>query len=156
MSIFAESAFIPGPRRRGATRRLALLAAVFTIWTVPAFAGRAEQKRESYSGQNDFQVFCSSCHGVAGKGDGTLAGSLRKRPSDLTKLAQRNDGSFPTDIVNRIIDGRKSVAGHLTPDMPAWSDVFARSRESDGLEAAGARVDALVKYLESLQEKAER
>ena len=60
------------------------------------------------------------------------------------------------DIVNQIIDDRKSVALHLRPDMPAWSDVFARSRESDSPEAAGARVDALVKYLESLQEKAER
>jgi len=31
-----------------------------------------------------------SCHGAAGKGDGVIAGSLKRRPADLTQLAKKN------------------------------------------------------------------
>ena len=42
---------------------------------------------------------------------------------------------------------------HGDSDMPAWGDVFAKSRESAGPENAAARISTLVKYLESLQVK---
>lgn len=45
------------------------------------------------------------------------------------------------------------VSGHGGPDMPVWGDVFAQSRESQGAEGVKARIESLVKYLESIQEK---
>jgi len=100
------------------------------------------------SSQTDFQSFCASCHGATGKGDGVLAGALRKRPSDLTRLTIRNEGVYPAEAVLKIIDG-----GHETADMPAWKDVFAKSQDSAGVDAAKTRMRSLVKFLETLQQK---
>ncbi len=100
-------------------------------------------------------MFCGACHGAGGKGDGPAAKSFRKRPPDLTQLAKRNDGTFPADRVFKIIDGRTPVSGHGGPDMPVWGDVFAQSRESQTPDDVKARIEALVKYLETIQEKRE-
>ena len=97
-------------------------------------------------------MYCSSCHGAEARGDGALAKSLKVRPADLTQLARRNDGVFPADKVFQIIDGRKGVA-HNNSDMPAWGDVFGKASESAGAANTAARIDTLVKYLETLQAK---
>jgi mono/diheme cytochrome c family protein len=126
-----------------------LLTVGFTVGlALPRVATAGPQTPSSYSGPADYQVFCASCHGAAAKGDGVIAGSLRKRPADLTQLSKKNGGVFPADATFKIID-----AGHETADMPAWSAVLAKSQESAGEEAAKARIRALVKYLETLQPK---
>lgn len=51
------------------------------------------------TGAEDFLDYCSACHGPSGKGDGELAGTLSKKPADLTRLAARNGGAFPTTRV---------------------------------------------------------
>jgi mono/diheme cytochrome c family protein len=98
-----------------------------------------------------FQTYCASCHGTSARGDGPLADALRKRPADLTQIAQRSKGVFPSELVYRIIDGRQPVKGHGGPDMPVWGDVF--SRTSGGADEASitTRIEALVRYLEGLQ-----
>jgi len=53
----------------------------------------------------------------------------------------------------KVIDGRRPVSGHGGPDMPVWGDVFAQSRDSRSAEDVKARIDAIVKYLETIQEK---
>jgi mono/diheme cytochrome c family protein len=111
-------------------------------------AAAAPQTASPYSGSADYRTFCTSCHGTAGKGDGTLAGSLRKRPADLTQISKKNGGLFPQDQVFKLID-----AGHENADMPAWTVVLANSQESAGIEAAQARIRQLVKYIETLQPK---
>ena len=103
---------------------------------------------QPYSGQGDYQVFCTSCHGASGKGDGVIAGSLRKRPADLTVLSKKHDGVFPSDVVFTTIQ-----VGHEKNDMPAWFDVLQKSQESVGPDAAKARIRSLVEYLETLQPK---
>jgi len=57
------------------------------------------ETREQTSGPADFAAFCASCHGAGGKGDGELAAGLDKKPADLTGLAARNGGAFPTTRV---------------------------------------------------------
>ena len=109
-------------------------------------------QRQPYSGNGDYQAYCSSCHGPEGKGDGVIAKSLKKRPSDLTQLAKRHNGVFPADDVFKAVDGRKGSA-HADTDMPAWADVFAKSSESAGAEKAASRIDVLVNYLQTLQLK---
>jgi Cytochrome C oxidase, cbb3-type, subunit III len=106
-----------------------------------------------FSGAADFQAYCASCHGPAAKGDGVIATSLVKRPPDLTRLAKRHDDVFPEERVFKMIDGRSPATSHRAPDMPAWGDVFAKAIESAGPEAAAARITALVRYLEMIQEK---
>ena len=102
---------------------------------------------------DEYRVFCGSCHGPEGKGDGPAAKSLRKRPADLTQLAKRNEGTYPADRAFKVIDGRVPVNGHGGPDMPAWGPIFSQSRESQTPEDVKARIDALVRYVETLQEK---
>ena len=46
-----------------------------------------------------FRTYCASCHGALGRGDGPLADQLRYRPADLTAIARRNGGEFPTELV---------------------------------------------------------
>ena len=132
-------------------RTLAILTAtcVAAAWlgTPPVSA------EQTYSGNGDYQVFCASCHGATAKGDGVIAKSLAKRPSDLTQLTARNNGEFPEEKVARTIDGRELESAHGNADMPAWGDVFAKSQESQGPEAAKARITALVQYLKTIQEK---
>ena len=128
--------------------RLAMLTAACAVGLTSAVALANGAQTTTFSSANDFQSFCSSCHGTTGKGDGVLAGSLKKRPSDLTLLTIKSAGVFPADAVLKIIDG-----GHETNDMPAWKDVFAKSQESAGADAAQTRMRSLVSYLETMQQK---
>jgi cytochrome c553 len=136
-------------RQENNMKLLALLTAACAVALASTrVAAQAPQNPESYSGRADFQTFCASCHGASGKGDGTLAGALRKRPADLTQLAKKRDGVFPAEAVFTAIE-----AGHEKNDMPAWAAVLEKSQESSGPEAARARIRSLVKYLETLQPK---
>jgi mono/diheme cytochrome c family protein len=103
------------------------------------------------SGSYVFRTYCAVCHGASGRGDGPLADQLRYRPADLTQLARRNGGQFPTELVVRIVDGRKSVKGHGGPDMPVWGDAFRNVDTSFDEAAAQERIRAVVDYLSTIQ-----
>lgn len=98
-----------------------------------------------------FRTYCASCHGTSARGDGPLADSMRRRPANLTEIAKRNQGSFPKDIVYRVIDGRQKVAGHGGPDMPVWGDAFLRTSDATDEASVKHRIQALVDYLETVQ-----
>jgi hypothetical protein len=106
------------------------------------------QSPQSYSGSADYQAFCASCHGDSAHGDGVVAASLRTKPPDLTQLKAKNDGVFPAARVLKLVND-----GHDSAGMPAWGEVFAKSQQSVGSEAARLRIEALVEYLRALQPK---
>ena len=55
------------------------------------------------TGSQDFEALCSACHGPTGVGDGPAAEGLDAKPADLTGLAARNGGTFPTaQVMNKI------------------------------------------------------
>jgi mono/diheme cytochrome c family protein len=91
---------------------------------------------------------CASCHGATALGDGPFRFALRTAPPNLTTLAQRNGGTFPRDRVSRVIEGA-GVPAHGAREMPVWGVVFRRLRSRD--PGAGAQIDALVRFLESIQ-----
>jgi mono/diheme cytochrome c family protein len=100
-----------------------------------------------------FVTYCSSCHGTAGHGDGPVADDLKVRPADLTQLAKATDGAFIAQRIQRMIDGRdRYIKGHGSIEMPVWGDAFKRR---DGLseEAIKARIGAIVRYLQSIQQR---
>jgi mono/diheme cytochrome c family protein len=103
------------------------------------------------TGGYTFKTYCATCHGGDGKGDGQLAKLLTVKPTDLTQIAARNDGKFPTDDVRARIDGRQFVPPHGTSDMPVWGDAFSQSEQAGGQEAVKARIDELVEYLRGIQ-----
>lgn len=115
--------------------------------TVPA----GLEMTQRVTGRSTFETYCVMCHGNEGRGDGRLAGHMNRKPSDLTEIAKRNGGEFPSEIVFKTIDGRKPVKGHGGPDMPAWGDTFLKSREGGDANAVRDTITSLVEYLESVQ-----
>ncbi len=93
------------------------------------------------------------CHGLAARGDGPLAEQLKKRPPDLTQFAKQNGGKFPAEMVYKIIDGRQGVSGHGGKDMPIWGEAFKATHDGFSEDSVKKRIDALVEFLESLQER---
>lgn len=130
---------------------LGSIAVVVVMTTSTAAQDVSKSPDIRFSGATLFDDYCKACHGVRAMGDGPLAPLLRKRPADLTLLAQRNGGAFSAEMVSRIIDGRKPLAGHGGGDMPVWGEAFGKT--SDGADATPAKIAALVAYLESVQRK---
>lgn len=112
---------------------------------------RSSESRES--GATLFRTYCASCHGTDARGAGPMTTQLRRLPPSLTSFAVRNGGVFPSERVRRIIDGR-DIPAHGTLEMPVWGDAFKRTREGLSEEAAAGRIDAIVRYLDSIQERA--
>ena len=133
----------------------AAVAGAFFILVSATMDGAAQnsqsQSKPAFSGSLLFANYCATCHGERATGDGPLAANLRKQPANLTLLARRNGGVFSHEMVARIIDGRKPLAGHGGGDMPAWGDAFGRSAENP--ESTSSKINALVTFLETLQQK---
>ena len=106
-----------------------------------------------FVGSDLFRNYCAVCHGTSARGDGPLADKMKRRPPDLTQFSIQNGGTFPASMVSSIIDGRRPVAGHGGPDMPVWGDAFKSSQAGGNEAAVKARIDELVRYLETLQQK---
>jgi mono/diheme cytochrome c family protein len=122
-------------------------AVVLTVCALPAAAQGA-----SINGADLFKSYCVACHGADAKGTGPLASTLKRKPADLTALAGTNGGTFPSDIVGRIIDGRNPVKGHGGGDMPVWGEALLKTQGGAGSETAVRdRIDALVDYLRTVQ-----
>jgi mono/diheme cytochrome c family protein len=127
--------------------------AITLPWVVPVSASQQTAGSKSVpAGSGLFSTYCVVCHGADGKGTGPLADSLKRRPADLTLLAKNNGGTYPREMVAKIIDGREGVKGHGGGDMPVWGDAFERSADA-GPQAVSDRIDALVEYLAGMQAK---
>jgi mono/diheme cytochrome c family protein len=100
-------------------------------------------------GMSVYGELCASCHGRSGHGDGPRIQELTGKPTDLTRLAQRNGWTFPAESVARVIDG--SDRAHQTSEMPRWGDVFRGDQALADEAAVTERVNALTLYLEFIQ-----
>ena len=131
-----------------------------------AAAARAE---DLDVGKSEFQSSCASCHGSDGKGNGPVSQQLKVPPPDLTILAKKNNGVFPTNAVYETIYGSKTIAAHGTREMPIWGfrfnpiaslphivdppyDVLDPSRELREV-VVRTRILAVIDYLNRIQEK---
>ena len=99
-----------------------------------------------------FKTWCATCHGLTAQGNGPLAPVMKHPVPDLTQIAARNGGVFPSARIRRIVDGR-DVPSHGERDMPVWGTAFRTSKEGLTEAAANARIDAIVRYLEGIQNR---
>jgi len=132
---------------------LALLAALVALLVGIA---RAEEEEPAYSALNGsytYRVYCANCHGTEGRGDGYIADTLRVTPTDLTRLAARNGGEFPTERVWKLIDGRAEVKAHGRREMPLWGDVFLwpEGDSPERRQLVKRKIGELVEHLRSIQ-----
>lgn len=135
-----------------------LLAASLVLAGLGASSSRvlAEEKKQDAppaaaasveNGGRTFMRYCALCHGLDGTGLGPLAESLQKMPPDLTKIAERNGGTFPEAKVKEIIE-TGGVKSHGMMAMLAWGKVF---NEEIGKDQQGRVIDELAAYLATLQ-----
>jgi len=108
------------------------------------------------SGQQLYQKFCASCHGTSARGDGPIASALKTKPADLTLIARRYGGQFPTKRIEETVDGRVAVTAHGPSAMPVWGEEFTRSQAGDPIAERDAAqvIHKIVEYLRSLQRDA--
>jgi len=104
------------------------------------------------SGVEMYKSYCAVCHGVDGMGNGPAASALKVPPTDLTTLAAKNSGKYPSMRVAAILRGEEVLAAHGTKDMPIWGNLFWSLSSGHETEVQ-QRVSNLNKYLESLQKK---
>ena len=114
-------------------------------------AQRSERLRRLMDGEEIFRAYCSTCHGVDGRGQGPTAAALSTPPADLTLIALRNGGAFPHDrIVRFVTNGDPSRPVHGNKDMPVWGPNLALAPGAD--RPLSQRIEDVVWYLESLQQ----
>jgi mono/diheme cytochrome c family protein len=126
---------------------LLLAATILVSRPVPAAS------QEAWRGAALFHQYCASCHGEKGTGKGPVAAYLTVPPADLTRTAERADGTFPRDQITRIIAGEENPPGHGTRTMPVWGEQLQEGVIGSVRKQAVARgrIAFLVDYLESLQ-----
>ena len=138
-----------------------ILAFIVPVILVVCSAASAQQKEIKHvtakptsasSGKEMYTNYCASCHGQDAKGTGPAAEALKVPPADLTLLAHKNNGKYPSDRVASVLRGQANLAAHGNAEMPVWGPIFWKmsgGREGD----VALRVSNLTKYLESLQAK---
>jgi mono/diheme cytochrome c family protein len=134
-----------------------IVAGAFGLAAATAFAAGEATKGPSF-GKAQFEARCATCHGKTGKGGGPSAQELSMKVPDLTTLAKRNGGAFPTDLAWQKIDGRP-VKYDLTRQMPVWGSDFRHEAMVDAKRAAApesyvaAEISSILAYLKSIQVK---
>ena len=128
------------------------------------------QAGDSDVGKSEFQSSCASCHGTDGKGKGPVSGLLKVPPADLTVLAKKNNGVFPTNATYEIIYGSKIIPAHGTREMPIWGYQFNPLHSPHDIDLSywrwrmfgpepssevvvRARILTVIDYLSRIQEK---
>ena len=124
---------------------LLILLAVIATAQKPTVKQVPCPKTSPTSGQEMYVAYCTSCHGMDGRGGGPAAAALKVPPADLTTLARRSNGKFPADHVYQVIRGGESIPAHGARDMPMMSDAHPSQVQM--------RLANLTKYVESLQEE---
>lgn len=135
--------------------RLVSLLAAFAVSCLALFGQGSQENTPipvtfSLNGPEMFKTWCASCHGEQGRGDGPAAAALKTAPADLTQLAKKSGGKFPTERVRTYIEGTASVAAHGSREMPVWGTFFRRMGDE---KASTYRIVTLTNYVATLQAK---
>ncbi|MCP4203180.1 MAG: c-type cytochrome [bacterium] len=106
-------------------------------------------------GEELYGQLCASCHGMDATGNGPAAPALAMPVPDLTRLALDNDGEFPTEGVEKSIQGGGKIVAHGSVEMPVWGRVLGDVRpdfKPYRREAfAKQQIFNLTEYLKSIQ-----
>ena len=126
------------------------------VMALATAGGVLAQDADPEVGRDMYMSYCVQCHGFDAKGVGPMAELLNVNTPDLTGLAARNNGVFPTSAAAMKIDGRASVLAH-GGDMPLFGPVFdfgnsvlVRLPSGQSMMMSQPLVD-LISFLETVQ-----
>jgi mono/diheme cytochrome c family protein len=114
-----------------------LFALIVTLFLMQAMGQQTRAQRtpdkpsSTEKGKQIFLEYCIACHGISAKGNGPAASSLKIPPADLTALAARNKGQFPSLRVMQAIKAGPSVPAHGSEAMPVWGPIFLHGDRAD-------------------------
>ena len=129
------------------------LVLVAALAPLPGGPPASRQPADVSAGRALYVTHCATCHGKAGRGDGPMAPHLSVVPANLAAISTRHEGVFPTELSQRIVDGRQALTLHGS-SMPIWGDAFSPAGNAVADEAAAAKIRAIVAYLRSIQDRA--
>ena len=98
---------------------LALLAAITLMSSIPLLSQQTTIRKvpapytSAGSGKEMYRAYCASCHGRDAKGDGPAAGEVKVPPADLTALAKKNNGKFPSIHVSAVLSGQADMMAKI-------------------------------------------
>jgi mono/diheme cytochrome c family protein len=130
-----------------------VLLASMVAFTFAQTRNQSQAPVHPVDGPGVFRNYCAACHGVDGHGDGPVAKALKQEVPDITRLAQRNSGTFPAvHVRNTVMFGADELLpAHGTKGMPMWGPIFHEIEFDQDL--GNVRLENLVKYLESIQRR---
>ena len=100
------------------------------------------------SGKEMFGTYCAPCHGLDGTGNGPAASALKKQPADLTQLAAKAGGKYPSAHVYAVLKQVDSPV-HGSKEMPIWGSLFSSVSNNEG--EIHMRITNLVNYVQTMQ-----
>ena len=106
----------------------------------------------SNDGKEMYNSYCAVCHGKDGKGASPAASAMKTPPTDLSTLAQKNGGKYPSAHVASVIRGQATTPSHGSQDMPVWGPLFSSISQGHDTQVQ-QRIANLVSYIETLQSK---
>jgi mono/diheme cytochrome c family protein len=139
--------------KRQLLRLLLVMMASLVVSAFPQIKSPPQPAIRPVDGASIFRNNCAACHGLDGRGKGPLSRILKRDVPDLTRLSQRNDGTFPAvHVRNTIVFGADDLLpAHGSKAMPIWGPIF---HEIDSDQDLGnVRLDNITRYLQSIQRK---
>ena len=127
------------------------LCAILSAQSAPKIEKTTITPTNAASGQQMFETYCAVCHGTDGRGGGPAAASLKVAPVNLTQLAAKNNGKFPTYHVSTALTSG-GISAHGNNEMPIWGNLFKGLNENNP-SVVRIRIVNLTNYIESLQAK---
>ena len=104
------------------------------------------------SGKQMYVNYCAPCHGVDGRGHGSVAPALKVQPTDLTVMTRNNHGRFPDTHIVVVLENGVDAPSHGTAEMPVWGPILGKMSWGNTQDRL-LRMSNLSRYLESIQVK---
>jgi len=104
----------------------------------------------STSGQEEYMAYCAGCHGQDGRGKGRSSRYCSVPPTDLTQLAQKNNGAYPAEHVCEVLRHGTGHAPKGQGYMPVWEPLL-KSMNADPPGVTDVRIQNLAAYIKTLQ-----
>ena len=127
--------------------------------TVPGLAGAlllgaALAAPSPAAEDTSYRLYCASCHGPGGRGDGPRASELPRPPADLTRLHERYGFPLPkTELLGRLGAAHPGLDPWLEEPAPCARDLMELDAPRMRRSMRRGTALAILQYLDTLQDR---